>query len=222
MTKVKKQDSSSKEFEGFKTKLGKYIQNTRPPGKTKLEAAAELDTSLSKYNAYEDPNNEYGRQSIPLDLLFQLAKRDRMSLTELIDKIDSQDLKNQTTKFEKSTKDKIIQKILDKISRTSRSEEIFELYNLFHEVKSEFPKDDPINSDSEIWVIYMLKNILLLGKEDIVELIYTMIKKVSQRQKMKEIDKNIDLSFNNTFMQHAINQFIQQKKKEFIDQKVQS
>jgi hypothetical protein len=218
VTKGKKQEINIKEFEGFRINLGKYMTNTRPPGKTKLEAAAELGTSLSKYNAYEDPYTEYGRQTIPLDLLFRLAKRDRSSLSEVIHKIDLID-KEIDMNFKKSSKDKVIQGLVDKISRTSRDQEIFDLYNLFHKTQSEFPKEDPINTDPELWIIYMLKNICLLNIEDIVELIYSLIKKITHKQKTKEISKDTALSFNETLMKHAINQFIQHKKKEFIDKK---
>jgi hypothetical protein len=218
VAKGKKIETNIKEFEGFKIKLGKYLTNTRPPGKTKLEAATELNASLSKYNAYEDPSNEFGRQTIPLDLLFTLAKRDRTTLLEIIQKIDLMDKKTNTN-FEKSSKDKVIQKIVDTISRTSRDQEIFDLYNLFHKMQSEFPKEDPINNDPELWVIYLLKNILLLNTEDFVELIYSVIKKINQKKKANEISEDIDLSFNENFMRHTINQFIKHKKKEFIDNK---
>ena len=218
MAKGKKQDTNIKEFESFKIKLGKYLTNTRPPGKTKLEAATELNASLSKYNAFEDPSNEFGRQTIPLDLLFTLAKRDRCTLLEIIQKIDLIDNKT-TTNFTKSSTDKIIQKIVDSISRSSRDKEIADIYNLYHEVQSKFPKNNPINTDLELWTIYLLKNIGYLNTEDLVELIYSVVKKITEKQKAKQISKDVDFSYNENLMQHAIDDFIQHKKKEFIERK---
>lgn len=218
MARKKKQEITIKEFESFKVKLGKYITNTRPPGKSKLEAAAELDTSLSKYYAFEDPVAEQGRQTIPLDLLFRLAKRDKISLSDLIQKIDSMD-KKPNTHFEKNSKDKVVQEISEQLLQTSRTEQIYELHTILQEAQSESPKDDPMNTDLELWIIYILKNIGLLKSEKRVELIYSLIKEITQMQKMREIRKDIDLSYNETMIKHAINQFIQHKKREFIESK---
>lgn len=218
MSKNKKQKITFNEFENFKVKLGKYIKNTRPPGKTKPEAAAELDTSLSKYNAYEDPEAEYGRQTIPLDLLFRLAKRDKISLSDLIVKIDSIDKKT-TTQFSKNEKDKVVHDISEQVLRTSRTDQIYELYSIYKDAQSESPKDDPMNTDLEMWVIYILKNIGLLTSEKRVEFIYSLLKEINQMQKMRELRKDVDLSFNETMIKHAINQFIQHKKREFVESK---
>ena len=213
MAKGKKQELNIKEFEIFKIKLGKYIASTRPPGKTKPEAALELNTSLSKYNAYEDPTTEYGRQTIPFDLLFRIAKRDRLSLSELIDKINKID--NRPSQLNKSSTDKVIEELSDKILKSSRSNHLFTLYNCFLKKQSEFPKEYTINLDPELWIISLLKNILILDNEDIVELIYSIIKKINQKKNFGEINKNLDLSYNEILIKHAINQFILFKKKEF-------
>ena len=212
MVKGKKQELNIKEFEIFKIKLGKYIASTRPPGKTKPEAALELNTSLSKYKAYEDPTSEYGRQTIPFDLLFRLAKRDRLSLSELIDKINKID--NRPSQLNKSSTDKVIEDLADKILKSSRSNHIFNLHNCFLKKQAEFPKDDPINIDPELWLISLLKTILILDNSDIVELIYLIIKKINQKKNLEEINKNLDLSYNDALIKHAINQIILFKKKE--------
>lgn len=213
MARGKKQEVNIKEFEIFKIKLGKYMTLTRPPGKTKPEAALELNTSLSKYNAYEDPTTEYGRQTIPFDLLFRLAKRDHLSLSELIDKINKID--NRSSQINKSSTDKVVEEIAGIILRSSRSNHIYNLHNYFVKKQSEFPKDDPINIDPELWVMSLLKNILALDNEDIIELIYSIIKKLNQKKNFNELNKTLDLSYNEILLKHAINQFIYFKKKEF-------
>lgn len=218
MSKGKKPINMMKEFENFKVKLGKYIQNTRPPGKTKPEAAAELETSLSKYNAFEDPTTEYGRQSIPLDLLFRLAKRDNLTLTELIEKVDSIN-KEKSTHFEKNSKEKLVQSVADKITSSSNANEVLELNSIFSHLQSLFPKEDPINNSPEKWIIYLLKNIFLLNQNDLVELIYSLIKKTGQKKANHQIKKDINLAFNDTLVQYAFDQFIKMKKQEFIDYK---
>lgn len=197
-------------FERFKKNLGKYITSTKPHNKTKKEAASELDTSLSKYMAYEDSSKDYSRQTVPLDLLFNLAKRDRLSLKDLIQKIEELD----TLPLSKeNTADDLLIKLSDKLRCSSRSKLIEQLHNIIEETRSKFPHNDLINSDLELWIIVMLHNILLLNPEDIVELIYSLTKRNTKYQKLK----HLDLSFNKDFQNRALALFIEMKKKEFND-----
>jgi hypothetical protein len=193
-------------FEVFKQNLGKYISSSRPINKTKKEAAAEIETSLSKYMAYEDPNKDYSRQSVPLDLLFNLAKRDRLSLKDLVEKIDKINQEVQSTQ----NNDKIILELSEKIRCTSRTTLLEQLYKIFIETQKKFPKTDLINTDPELWILYMLHNVFILDPEDIVELIYSLTKR-----NMKNIkNEKIDLSFNKEFQKRALSLYIEIKKKE--------
>lgn len=203
-------------FEDFKLKLGKYIKNSRKYNQTKLSAANEIDISLSKYMAFEEPSKEYGRQSIPLDLLFSIAKRDNLTLRELIEKIDSQDKKT-TTKIEKSEVDLCIEHITHTLKQERLQEEIFQVIYLFYEVQSKFPKNNPINYDPELWIIYLLKNLVLLGQEDLTDEIYGILKKVDKKIKNNEINGDIDTKFNSILMQSTLEQLIKNKTKELLE-----
>ena len=204
--KYKNENENINNFERFKNNLGKYISSSKPFNKTKKEAAAELDTSLSKYMAYEDANKEYSRQSVPLDLLFNLAKRDRLSIKDLIEKIDQIDNKN----LNKNSQEKIIHTISDMIRSSSRTKLIEQLYNIINATRKKFPSNDLINTDPELWIIYMLHNIFVLEPEDIAELMYSLTKRNIQNIE----DKSLDLSFNEDFQKRALSLFIEIKKKE--------
>jgi hypothetical protein len=216
----KKLDPTLKEFESFKIKLGQYIKSTRHPGKTKLECSKELNTSLSKYNAYEDPTTEYARQTIPLDLLFRLARRDNMSISDLVKKIDSTDTKARLISATEGEQD-FVHDLADRVRQTCHQRDIEDVYRAFDEMRRAFPKDDPLNTDSELWVLYFLKNFFLLDADEIIELVYSVLKKISQKQVQKAIAEDIDLSFNDKMIMHAIQNFILFKKKEFISKKTE-
>jgi len=153
----KKYNENTINFDRFKRNLGKYISTSKPFNKTKKEAADELKISLSKYMAYEDTNKDYRRQSIPLDLLFHLAKRDRLPIKDLIEKIDQIDHKF----LNHNSQDKIILNICEKIRSSSRGSLIEQLYHIINRTRKKFPTNDLINTDPELWIIYMLHNIFV-------------------------------------------------------------